>query len=123
MNPLGNVWSTIYNSRRLVEATVDPTGKRVTFGYDAVGNRTSVSGSIWSTVYDSSNRPIAAVDPLGNRSTIGYDQAGHVQFSMNPLGDVSTFVYDVADNLVATSIRWAIGRRVFLTKSAGPWRK
>ena len=56
-NPLGFVWTTVYDARGKVQAQIDPLGYRTSFLWNAEGS--------WT----------ARIDPLGNRTTRVYDAA------------------------------------------------
>ncbi|WP_406858742.1 DUF6531 domain-containing protein [Streptomyces sp. HUAS MG47] len=67
------------------------------YGYDKVGNRTSVTdpgGKTTKTDYDAENRPVKVTDPLGRVRTTAYDGAGNVRATIDALGKVTTYTYD-----------------------------
>ena len=67
------------------------------YGYDKVGNRTSVTdadGKTTKTDYDAENRPIKVTDPLGRVQTTAYDGAGNVRTTTDALGKVAIYTYD-----------------------------
>lgn len=122
--------SYTYNSLGLV-ATID--GPRVdlsditTFGYDAQGNRTSITNALnhqtQITAHDASGRPLTIVDPNGvttqltydargrllTRTTAGqttamdYDGVGNITRITQPDGSYINYEYDDAHRLVAIS--------------------
>src|SRR6185295_8941957 len=97
-----------------------PDGRRVTYGYDAVGNRTAekaydASNALVSdktAVFDAVNRLMSvtdAVDPAGN-ATFTYDRNGNLLTKTTAAG-TQEHVYDTRDLLVETREGTAITAR------------
>ena len=100
-NPDGSVVSYEYDIGRLT-AVVLPGGARESFGYDALGRRTSMANSevSLSFVYDALNRMTQATNhTLGQTIGYGYDAAGNRTSMDGPLGQV-TYLYDAKNRLV-----------------------
>ena len=106
----------------LVTAIVDPLGHTTTFGYDAVGDQTSVTtpqGRETTSTFDALGRVLTIVAPAGNVS--GADPARYTTtYSYNTAGRLlSTSVADGTKPLVTT---WAYdldGRQLTETDPAG----
>jgi RHS repeat-associated protein len=94
-----------------------PNGATVTFSYDAVGNRTSMSDWTGTTnwVYDSLNRVIN-VDEGFPDTAYGYDAAGNLSWIRTESGKPVTYTYDAADRL-KTVADWS-GRTTTYTYDA-----
>ena len=79
----------------------------VTYGYDAVGNRTQVTderGNVTRFVYDELNRPVLRIDALGHTSGQTYDAVGRVASTFDDVGSdrrVTTYAYDRLDRVVS----------------------
>ncbi len=108
-----------------------------TYGYDRVGNQTSVTdptGAVTRTTYDGLNRPRVVTDPLGRTTTTVYDgngnptsvtdrtgaktvnafdQVDRLQTVTDPLGKITTYGYDADGN--RTSATTPLGNRTTWT--------
>ncbi len=75
-----------------------PDGSRVTFAYDALGNRTQMAGPTGTSTYsyDTLGRVQSVIDPAGKRTTYAYDAAGQRASLVNPDGGRATFTFDPA---------------------------
>ena len=72
-NPIGAIWTAVYDGGGRLSASVDPLGNRTSFGYDAVNRPVSATdplGNVNSAVYDAASRLVASVDPLGNTNEL-----------------------------------------------------
>jgi RHS repeat-associated protein len=118
----------------------DPAGNTVSFGYDAVGNQTSVTngkGKTTSYEYNANNQLTKVTDPNGNVTTYGYDGVGNrtsvknaknyitnytynelnqVSSFTNPLNQTTSFTYDKNSNL--TKVTYANGDKVSYSYNA-----
>jgi RHS repeat-associated protein len=76
-DPRGGVTQNTYDACcDRVSAIKDPANFTTTFGYDAVGNRTSITnalGQATTFTYDGLNRRITERNPLGQTTTFTYD--------------------------------------------------
>ncbi len=85
----------------------NPDGSSIEYGYDAEGNRTSVSTRLMpmalarttSYTYDVLNRIATVVDPDSNISTYAYDAIGNLASIDYPNGVVTTYTYDSLSRL------------------------
>ena len=89
---------------RLTEK-VDPTGYSLRYGYDAAGNRTSLTATIGAEVYttvythDALNRVATVTDSQGGVTTLGYDANGNQASLEHPSGVVTSYAYDALNRL------------------------
>lgn len=96
-----------YDARDRVAAIQNPDGSSIAYGYDGVGNRTSVttrtaSGALDRTTtyaYDALDRMASVTDPDGRVSTYGYDAIGNLTSVQYANGTTTTYTYDVASRL------------------------
>lgn len=89
-------YSFIAGSDRLVSKT-DPYGKTIQYGYDAVGNPTSVTypdGKVVSYGYDELNRLTTVTDWLGNTTTYTYAFENYLESITYPNGVITSYGYD-----------------------------
>ncbi len=106
----------------------------VSYGYDAVGNRTSMTSAagLTSYQYDAFDQLTALADPALGSFGFGHDSLGRPTTMTRPNGVASALSWDTADRLVSTShtgpsgtldsTTYAYddsGRRVSLTDPAG----
>ncbi|MFF4085178.1 DUF6531 domain-containing protein [Streptomyces sp. NPDC001777] len=76
------------------------------YGYDKVGNQTTVTdptGKTTKTDYDAQGRPVKVTDPLGHFTETSYDGEGNVLITTDELGKVTTNTYD--DNGRLSSVK------------------
>jgi YD repeat-containing protein len=88
---------------RVVSVETNLTGT-VRYGYDAVGNRTSLTypdGKLVSYDYDPVNRMTSVTDWGGQITSYGYDGAGRMTSVSLPNGVVSDYAYDDAGRLLS----------------------
>jgi RHS repeat-associated protein len=74
------------------------------YGYDASGNRTSLTdplGHETDYAYDALNRLTSVTDPLTHATSYGYDADGNLTSVTDALGDPTTLSYDDADRLLS----------------------
>ncbi|MFD4948868.1 DUF6531 domain-containing protein [Streptomyces sp. NPDC058409] len=67
------------------------------YGYDKVGNQTTVTDPTDKTTktdYDAENRPVKVTDPLGHFTQTSYDGEGNVLTTTDELSKVTTNTYD-----------------------------
>jgi len=92
---LNRLWRTIYPDGTEYEE----------YGYDAVGNRTSVrntAGAITSYLYDSLNRLKEVVEPGEVRTRYAYDQGDNLISVTDAEGHVTSYTYDDAGRVIET---------------------
>lgn len=83
-----------------------PSAYTTTYGYDANGNQTSVTGptgAVTTTAYDVLNRPVTVTDPLGHATTTAYDGDGHVTKTTDPLSHSTSATYDALGHVLTTT--------------------
>ncbi|MEV6283403.1 DUF6531 domain-containing protein [Kribbella sp. NPDC051770] len=129
-DPTGGRWINEYERNWLVRQT-DPTGVKVTFHYDSMGNlirvfdplghgarhtydrlgrvtsSTDAGGFTTRRAYGASNDPVSTTDPLGRRSTFSYDSRGNLVASSSA-GKTSSVTYDTRG--LPLSTRDVLGR-------------
>ncbi|WP_180288784.1 scabin-related ADP-ribosyltransferase [Streptomyces sp. ScaeMP-e48] len=127
---MGNLESTTKNGTEKTSYTHDKAGRMVSmtmprgnaegvnpatftwrYGYDAVGNRTTVTnpaGKTTLTEYDAENRPVAVTDPLGNVTKTEYDGEGNVVKVTDALKKTTTNIFD--DNGRIKSMQDRVGK-------------
>jgi len=113
-----------YDSRRRVVLLTYPDGRSLLMGYDAHGDRTSLTARIgtqsWTTAtgYDSANRPNKVTDPLGRAFGIGYDADGNRKQLADPNTTTTAYVYDARNRLRSlTTTQTATGLAPATTQS------
>jgi RHS repeat-associated protein len=93
---------TTYDNADRVTSVVDAAGNSVSYGYDANGNRfslTNTRGKVTTYAYDSNNRLTSATDALSRTTTYGYDVAGRRTSRTDAKSQTTTYSYDVLDRL------------------------
>ncbi|MFE2346063.1 DUF6531 domain-containing protein [Kitasatospora cineracea] len=118
-DPLGNKTTSTYDKNKRQTTVVSARGNAsganpatytTTFGYDANGNRTSITGptgAVATVAYDEVNRPVTATDPLGRKTTSTYNATNQVLTVTDPTAATTTYTYD------------SLGRRATVTDSLG----
>lgn len=94
------------DARGLVIQVTDPFTDITQFGYDAVGNRTSVTypnSNIVTTQFNAVNLPIQISDWLGNNSQRNYDANGNLTGITNSNGTYTTIVRDAVGRVSSYS--------------------
>ncbi len=106
-------YSTVlaYNAQGNLSQKIDADGAKTTYGYDALGRRTSVvdpegyaPGGIpadhtWTTAYDANDQITGDTNPLGQSNGYAYDGAGDRTTLTDRRGNVTTYIYDNAARL------------------------
>ena len=94
-----------YNELNRVVESTDALNGVTRFGWDLLGNRTSVTdpaGKTWRFAYDDLGRLVSETDPLGKVRRYQRDEAGNVLQETNRLGQVLRHRYDAMNRLVRT---------------------
>jgi RHS repeat-associated protein len=104
-----------YDSRDRLTSLTYPDGRRLEYGWDGHGNRTSLTARVGSTAlvtgytYDALNRLRTVTDPLGRTYTHGYDENGNRASMAYPNGTSTTYTYDTLNRLRTLSTASALG--------------
>ncbi len=98
-DPSGRMLTFSYDAEGLVEKVTDPMGHSVTYGYDEAGNLTSVTepgetSPRWRFKYDSHHRLTEVIDGRGGATTDAYDEENRVVSQTDPAGHVVTYAYE-----------------------------
>ena len=100
-----------YDLADRLTAKTDSSGYALSYGYDAMGNRTSLSvPSVLSIAYayDPRNR-LTEILGNGNATRFAYDAAGQRTNALWPNGTTATYAYDDAGQLLSLVHRTASG--------------
>jgi RHS repeat-associated protein len=96
--------STIYdydNADRLIDV-IDALGNITSYGYDANGNRTSVTNArskVTTYAYDAHNRLQSVTDPLGRITSYEYDDASNLIERTDARDLFTQYAYDALNRL------------------------
>ena len=100
----GRAMSFQYDSANRLTRQQDLNGFVIHYGYDSVGNLTSLTypgNKVVGYEYDNVDRLIAVIDWMGNRTEYGYDLLGNVVSQSYPNGTSTKISYDKKHRLVA----------------------
>jgi RHS repeat-associated protein len=95
----------------LVQAT-DPAGNVTQYGYDALGDVTSVTQpqlpgqsapGVWHYTYDAAGEQLSAADPLGNTTQSTYNYFGELASSTDALDHTTSYAYDYLGDLTTVT--------------------
>lgn len=101
-DPADHTTSYTYDDAGHVTSVTDPLGRTTSYGYDANGNRTSMTdpaGHTTTYTFDAANRLTEVTDPAGNTTTTSYDPVGNVTAVTDPTGATTSYAYDAANRL------------------------
>ena len=101
-NPLGTTLRSYDKLNRVMNET-DALGRQTAFGYDAVGNRLTLTypdGRVLTETYAANNWLAATIDPDGRTTSYERDVVGNVVRQVNPNSTVTEQSYDQADRLL-----------------------
>ena len=101
-NPLGTTLRS-YDTLNRVTSEADALGRQTAFGYDAVGNRLTLTypdGRVLTSTYAANNWLTATLDPDGRTTSYTRDGVGNVVLQVNPNSTVTEQTYDKADRLL-----------------------
>ncbi len=91
----------VFDLRSRLLSETKSTGEVLSYGYDAAGNRTSVTTPEGTTTYgyDALNRLASVTDAAGT-TTYGYDAVGNQASVTYPNGTATTYAYDAVNRLL-----------------------
>jgi len=100
-DPRGNRITMVYDAGNQLVGHRYPDGRRHTFTYDQVGNRTVLADPTGrtTTVYDDRNRPVRVTNPDDKAITYSYDAIGRRRTMVDPDDGVFTYTHDAAGRL------------------------
>lgn len=101
-NALGTTQRSYDTLNRVVDET-DALGRHTASGYDAVGNRLTLTypdGRVLTSRYAANNWLAATIDPDGRTTSYTRDGVGNVVLQVNPNHTVTEQTYDKADRLI-----------------------
>jgi RHS repeat-associated protein len=97
----------VYDTLSRLHQSIGAAGQTTTFGYDANGNRTSITdplGRVTTYAYDALNRVVAETDPLAGSTGYSYDALDHLLAVTDPANLTTTYTYNgFGDRLQETS--------------------
>jgi RHS repeat-associated protein len=108
-----NTWKDVYASNVLTKqidaagrllTKTDPLGHQTFFGYDAVGNRTSVTDAnshTTSYTYDAAGRVLTVTAPDGGVTNYSYDGNGNALTRTDANNHTATYTYDAGNELTS----------------------
>ncbi|MFB9926081.1 LamG-like jellyroll fold domain-containing protein [Amycolatopsis halotolerans] len=107
--PAGAVTSYGYNALGETTSVTDAAGNTTRYGYSYLGEKASVTaadGTSTSTAYDQSSRPVQVTrkDATGavlQQTSAAYDAGGRMTSSVDGRGTARTFTYDAANRLAS----------------------
>ncbi len=91
-----------YDCMNRVTSYTDYNGNTITYGYDELGNRISLTypgGEIVRYSYDKNGKLLSVTDPDGAVTRYEYDKNGRMSKTVRPNGSSETYTYDTAGNL------------------------
>ena len=106
INALGARWESWFNGDDSLRESVDPAGHRTSYGYDALGRRTSIlhpDGTERLFSFDLRDRVVSLTDERGGVTTFDYDGNGNLIQRTDALGLSTTFGYDGLDRIVSVT--------------------
>ena len=100
-DPRGNRITMVYDAGNQLVGHRYPDGRRHTFTYDQVGNRTVLADPTGrtTTVYDDRNRPVRVTNPDDKAITYSYDAIGRRRTMTDPDDGLFTYTHDDAGRL------------------------
>ena len=109
--PTGIVTKNIYDQNFRKISTTQASGTTLaattTFGYDAVGNPTTVTDPLnhtTTTTYDNRNRKATVTDALNQTTTFNYDGASNVTGIVRPDNTTETKTYDALNRVLTDTV-------------------
>lgn len=118
-NPAAFTTSYGYDANGNRTTVTDPTGAITTTGYDALGRATSVTNAlnqVTRSTYDGNDNVLTTTDPLGKVSRHTYTDTGLLAATTDPLGKTTSYGYDADGN--RTSLTTPLGHKTTWTYDA-----
>jgi RHS repeat-associated protein len=97
-----------YNGVGQVTAATDPMASITRYGYDGLGNQTSIVrdagglNQLTAIGYSATGDPVSITDPRGNITTSRYDAARRVATTTDPNALITAFSYDANGSVILT---------------------
>jgi RHS repeat-associated protein len=115
-----------YDVRDRLTSLTYPDGRRLEYGWDGHGNRSSLTARIGTTTlatgyaYDALNRLQTVTDPLGRAYGQAYDENGNRRTLAYPNGTTTTYGYDALNRLRTLSTVGSLGTVQGYSFTLGP---
>jgi RHS repeat-associated protein len=90
------------NLNRLLRKNILTWNKSLSYTYDAVGNRKTMTdhdGGVTTYTYDNNNRLTSLTNPTNLTTTFSYDAGGRIKKQTNGNGTFTTYHYDTAGRM------------------------
>ncbi|HEY0959731.1 MAG TPA: LysM peptidoglycan-binding domain-containing protein [Novosphingobium sp.] len=106
-----------YNGLGLVTSKQEATGDTTSYGYDAIGRQTTITGQSYTDyngsvvsnqqaiTYDGLNNAIKSVENGARTTTYTYGAGGRLLSSTDAAGNTTKYFYDATGHVTATSYR------------------
>ena len=104
--PAGVVTNLTYDTRNRGSPPRRPAISKVTYGYDAADQVTSIATAAGTTslTRDVHERVTRATDALGQATSYTYDTDGNLTSVTDPASNVTTYTYDALGHLLSASL-------------------
>ncbi len=115
-NPTAHTTTYVYNALDELISTTNANGDVTMFGYDSVGNRTSVTDPDNHTTsygYDKANELTTVTAPGPATTSYGYDNNGNRTSILDADGNTTNMSYDAANRLASVSTALGTNRYTY----------
>jgi YD repeat-containing protein len=113
-DPSGRVITFAYDAANHLTSLTDPTGNSYAFSVGAgLSSVTQPDGGVWRYSYDGNGFMQNKTDPMGNVTSYGYDDQQRVITSSDPEGRSRNIAYPTGDDAVKST--------TFTEKDGGQW--
>jgi RHS repeat-associated protein len=109
-------WVYTYDVMNRLDSETKPSGDKLTYGYDANGNKTQLTVTyangdvrIENSTYDALNRLSTVTDSEANKTTYTYDAVGNRETVTHSNANITHYVYDELNRLTQLQDKHADG--------------